>query len=151
MSRDRAPRALAGILALIVLVVPAAAAAENWPRWRGPLDTGVAPGGDPPVEWSEDRNVRWKTPLPGLGHSTPIVWGDRVFVTAAVPHGDAMPARHDAAHGSHDSLPITHSYEFVVLAIGRENGDILWERAVHRALPHEGGHTTGSLASNSPV
>jgi outer membrane protein assembly factor BamB len=74
-----------------------------------------------------------------------------VFVTAAVPHGDAMPARHDAAHGSHDSLPITHSYEFMVFAIGRENGDILWERTVHRALPHEGGHTTGSLASNSPV
>jgi outer membrane protein assembly factor BamB len=151
MYAGGAVRALASILALIVFVAPAATGAENWPRWRGPLDTGEAPSGDPPVEWSEDQNVRWKIPLPGLGHSTPIVWGDRVFLTAAVPYGDAMPARHDTAHGTHDSVLITHSYEFVVFAIGREKGDIQWERTVHRALPHEGGHTTGSLASNSPV
>ncbi len=57
-------------------------AMHNWPQWRGPLATGVAPHADPPIEWSETKNIRWKVELPGKGHSTPIVWGDRVFVTA---------------------------------------------------------------------
>jgi hypothetical protein len=55
--------------------------AYHWPQWRGPLATGVAPHGNPPVEWSETKNVRWKTTLPGRGHSTPIVWQDRVYLT----------------------------------------------------------------------
>ena len=67
--------------------LPVLVAAENagpdpldqWPQWRGPLNTGVAPHGDPPVEWGEGDNVRWKTKLPGLGHSTPIFWGDTIF------------------------------------------------------------------------
>ena len=57
-------------------------ALQNWPQWRGPLATGVAPQADPPVAWDETKNIRWKLELPGKGHSTPIVWGDRVFVTA---------------------------------------------------------------------
>ena len=64
-------------------------AAENagryWPQWRGPMATGVATRADPPVEWSETRNIRWKISLPGTG----IVWGDQVFLTAAVPYGDS--------------------------------------------------------------
>ncbi|MBT3270139.1 PQQ-like beta-propeller repeat protein [Candidatus Poribacteria bacterium] len=139
------------MVAFAIVVVPAVAGTDDWPQWRGPLGTGVASGGDPPVEWSEDRNIRWKRPVPGTGHSTPIVWGDRVFITSAVPYGDPLPPRHDDAHGSHDSAPITHRYRFVVFAISRENGDIQWERTVQRAVPHEGGHYTGSLASNSPV
>ncbi len=58
---------------------------DSWPQWRGPLGTGTAPNADPPISWSETENVRWKTPLPGLGHSSPIVWGDLVFVTTAIP------------------------------------------------------------------
>lgn len=57
---------------------------ENWPQWRGPLATGVAPHGDPPVEWSETKNIRWKIEIPGRGLSTPIVWGDLVFVQTAI-------------------------------------------------------------------
>ena len=56
----------------------------NWPSWRGAAGTGEAPGGTPPTEWSEDKNVVWKTPLPGLGNSTPVVWGDRIYLTTAV-------------------------------------------------------------------
>ena len=63
------------------------------PQWRGPLSTGVAPRGKPPIEWSETKNIRWKTPLPGKGHSTPIVWGNYVFVTTAIPYGDKKPLK----------------------------------------------------------
>ena len=59
-------------------------ALKYWPSWRGPLSNGVAPHGDPPIEWSETKNVRWKVELPGPGHATPVVWGDRIYVLSAV-------------------------------------------------------------------
>jgi outer membrane protein assembly factor BamB len=124
---------------------------RNWPQWRGPLANGVAPHANPPVHWSEKKNVRWKLPLPGKGHSTPIVFGDRVFVTAAVPVGSAQPPVYDNAPGTHDSVPVTHRHQFVVFAIGRQHGEILWKKILREEFPHEGGHQTGSLASNSPV
>ena len=62
------------------------AATGDWPQFRGPAASGVGDGLHPPTTWDVpgSRNVRWKTPIPGLGHSSPIVWGDRVFVTTAV-------------------------------------------------------------------
>jgi len=126
-------------------------AKRYWSQWRGPLATGVAPHGTPPLEWNEKQNIRWKTELPGLGHSTPIVWADRVFVTTAIPYGDAVEPKPDTAPGAHDNSPVTHRHEFVVLAINRRDGKIVWRRTLNKKLPHEGGHYTGSLASNSPV
>src|SRR5512138_1776273 len=60
-------------------------AEQYWPQWRGPYATGVSKTADPPVEWSETKNVRWKVELPGRGSGTPVIWGDRVFVLSAVP------------------------------------------------------------------
>ncbi len=126
-------------------------AEHHWPQWRGPLGTGVAPNADPPVEWSETKNVRWKVALPGKGHSTPIVWGDRIFLTTAVPYGEKLPPKRSTAPGTHDGVPVTQRHEFVVIAINRRDGRILWQKTVNKKLPHEGGHYTGSLASNSAV
>ncbi|HEY2249438.1 MAG TPA: PQQ-binding-like beta-propeller repeat protein, partial [Planctomycetaceae bacterium] len=125
----------------------------NWPQWRGPLGTGVAPEGNPPVEWNgpDGQNIRWKTELPGRGHSTPIVWGDRLFVTTAIPFGEALPPRYSKAPGAHNNLPVTHRQKFVVIAIDRQDGRIVWQRTLREALPHEGHHETGSFASNSAV
>src|SRR5688572_3651673 len=87
------------ILALSGLLAPPATAdkrrgdaADNWAQWRGPLATGVAPHGDPPLNWNEadGTNIRWKTEIPGRGHSTPIVWNDRVFLTTAIPIGEPL-------------------------------------------------------------
>jgi outer membrane protein assembly factor BamB len=126
---------------------------RNWPQWRGPLGTGVAPMANPPLAWSaqDGHNIRWKTELPGLGHSTPIVWNDHIFVTTAVPYGNALPPRYSKAPGAHDNLPITHRHKFVVIALDRRDGRILWQRTLREALPHEGYHQTASLASNSAV
>ncbi|HJT36054.1 MAG TPA: PQQ-binding-like beta-propeller repeat protein [Pirellulales bacterium] len=126
-------------------------AERYWPQWRGPLATGVAPYANPPTEWTEDQNVRWKSELPGLGHSTPIVWGDRVFLTAAIPYGDELPPRPSQAPGNHDNLPVTRRQQFVALAVSRSDGQIVWQRTLRKALPQEQGHRTASLASNSPV
>ena len=128
-----------------------AEAQYNWPAWRGPFATGVAPHANPPVEWNDKKNIRWKTALPGKGHSTPIVWGERVFLTTAIPYGEALRPRLPDRPGTHDNLPLTYQHEFAVLAVNRRNGSILWHTTVHKELPHEAGHVTGSLASASPV
>jgi outer membrane protein assembly factor BamB len=124
---------------------------ENWPQWRGPGANGVAPRANPPIHWSEAKNVRWKFPLPGKGHSSPIVFADAVYVTSAVPVGDAQEPVYDDAPGVHDSVPVTRRHQFVALAINRQSGQILWRKTLREEWPHEGGHVTGSLASNSPV
>lgn len=124
---------------------------DQWPQWRGPLMTGVAPRANPPIEWSETKNVRWKIVLPGFGHSTPAVWGDRVFVTTAAPVGEALPPKYSGAPGGHDEVPITHRQKFMLMALDRRDGKIVWERTLREELPHQGGHRTASLASSSPI
>ena len=124
---------------------------DSWPQWRGPLATGVSPSANPPVHWSETENVRWKIPLPGKGHSSPIVFGDSVFLTAAVPVGEPQEPVYDNAPGSHDNVGVTQRHQFAVLAVSRREGKVLWKRVVREEFPHEGGHNTGSLASNSPI
>jgi outer membrane protein assembly factor BamB len=66
--------------------------AENWPTWRGPAANGVAPGGNPPTEFSESKNIQWKTKVPGSGSSTPVIWGDQVFVITAEKTGKKVAA-----------------------------------------------------------
>ena len=153
-------RMLVSISCICVLLATAAFAGDdprrgnveqNWPNWRGPLGTGVAPNADPPIDWSETKNIRWKIAVPGKGHSSPIVWGDRIFLTTAVPFGERLQPRYSKAPGTHDGVPVTQHHKFVALAVSRRDGKVLWERTLHEALPHEGGHYTGSLASNSPV
>jgi outer membrane protein assembly factor BamB len=120
-----------------------------WPQWRGPLQTGESPDGKPPVQWTSTDNIAWKTKIPGRGHSTPIVWGELVFLTTAIPVGDKLPPKLSGRPGEHDNLPVDSRYQFAVLAINRNTGNVAWQKTVHEALPIEAGHQTASLASNS--
>lgn len=127
---------------------------QAWPQWRGPLATGTAPGADPPVRWSESQNVRWKVAIPGDGQATPLVWGDRVFVTTAVAAGGAGASegifrRLTRRIFSTEAIPGTLQY--AVLAFDRRTGELAWERAVQEEAPHEGKHKSGSWASSSAV
>jgi outer membrane protein assembly factor BamB len=128
-----------------------AQAQHDWPQWRGPLGTGVAPAANPPVTWSDNKNIRWKTALPGKGHSTPIVWGERIFLTTAIPYREAVKPRIPPRPGAHDNLASTRRHEYAVLALSRKSGKILWQQTMHKDLPHEAGHVTASQASASPV
>ncbi len=142
--------ALALAAAVATAAPPAGSEAEgSWPAWRGPSGSGSAPAGNPPVEWSEEKNIRWKKPVPGLGLSSPIIWGDRLFLTTAVPTGDRVVDAPPA--GRRDGIPpdLVQSYE--VHALDRRDGSTLWERSVLREAPHEGTHPDGAWASGSPV
>ena len=128
------------------------AESENWPGFRGPKGCGVSSTADPPVKWSEDDNVSWKIELPCLGHSSPVIWDDLIFLTGARPVGETLSEpKWSNRPGAHNNLPITREQEFVALAVDRKTGAIVWEKVLHRQLPHEGGHETGTLASATPA
>jgi outer membrane protein assembly factor BamB len=120
----------------------------QWPQWRGPFNTGMA-AGDAPLAWN-GRDIRWQIPIPGRGHSTPVVAGERMFLTTAVPTGKATPTRSVQRAGGGADAGLEHRFE--VLAVDRASGKILWQRTATVATPHEGYHRVyGSFASNSPV
>ncbi len=126
----------------------------NWPAWRGPELNGAAPAGDPPVTWSETENIKWKVPLPGKGSSTPVIWGNKIFIETAVPLGEEPPAAAEPAQGRrgmHSRPAPTAPLAFKLICLDRETGKILWDKTAIEAVPHEGHHPTGTFASNSPV
>jgi len=127
-------------------------AAEFWPQWRGPLFTGAAATGNPPVFFSENKNLKWKILIPGKGHSTPAVWGDKIIVTTAVATSEKpeLPAQTSAATGPMPANRAEFIHEFRVILVNRNTGKIIWEKTVARELPGEGTHELGSWASNSP-
>ncbi len=133
-------------LAVLFLLIVTEQAASNWPHWRGPNGNGLVDGGNPPVEWGEGKNIRWKVPIPGLGHATPIVWGDRIFVQTAVPTEKVTGSDGQGRRAAPMNL-----FQYKVLALDRRNGKTVWEKTVREARPHEGMHQTASFASNSGI
>ena len=125
---------------------------NNWPQWRGPLATGAAIKGNPPVEFSETKNLKWKTAIPGKGHATPIVWGDKIIVQTAVSTNEKAPQAPEGAGGGSRMAPSQTDkiHEFLVLMVDRNSGEILWKTMVTREWPQENTHDLGSWASNSP-
>lgn len=138
------------VLSVAMLIASAVGAESNWPAWRGADGSGVAREAHPPTQWSETENIKWKTALPGDGQSTPIVWGDRIFLQTAIALGEETPVT-ASENGPPMSKPATVPYRFEVLCVDRRTGAIIWERAVTETTPHEGLHTTSSYAPYSPV
>lgn len=95
--------------------------------------------------------MRWKVALPGKGHSSPVVWGDRIFLTTAIPHGGQVDPPVGRRPGEHDNILKVRTNAFTVLAIDRKDGKVLWQNTVRDQVPHEARHDTGSFASASPV
>lgn len=127
---------------------PTPAQLDNWHHWRGPLAEGVAPHANPPLEWGPDHNVRFRTPLPGAGSSSPIVWGNLVFLTAAIKTDRPGTNPNAPAVGQLTKRP-EHYYQFVVLALDAHSGEVRWRQQVREEVPHEGHHKDHGYASAS--
>ena len=136
---------------------PAAAEApveapRPWPQFRGPRASGVGDGQGAPAAWDlkTGDGVRWKTPVPGIGLSSPIVWGDRIFLTTAVSSkGDAT--FRTGLYGDGTSVDDTSEHSFRLYALDAGNGKVLWEREVHRGAPQVKRHLKSSLANATPA
>src|SRR5580692_9490835 len=151
LGRFRGRGALAGLAVLFSLAAIAFAADSNWPQFRGPAASGVS-AGSPPVEWNGEsgKNILWKTTIPGLGHSSPIIWGDKIFVTSAVPesgesklkvglYGDIAPVKDEGPQ------------KFNVYCVDRRSGKILWERTAASGVPKIMRHPKSTHASPTPA
>lgn len=140
-------------IALALLMAPAGAATDHWPQFRG-TQGGVADD-DPvlPERWSETENVAWKTEIPGLGWSSPIVWGDHVFVTTAISSGNETPPAKGLFDpvGDHSRNRSTAVHRWVVVDIDAQSGRIRWQRELHRAVPPTAKQMKNSYASETPV
>jgi outer membrane protein assembly factor BamB len=140
------------LLSLTSVAATVPEAPGDWPRWRGPFNTGVARG-NAPLEWSDEKNIAWKLAVPGQGHSSPVIWGNRIFLTTAVPAASGPAQTGDGAGGfGQGARGAQPEHRLVVMAVDRKSGKVIWEKTAKTATPHEGFHRRyGSFASNSPV
>lgn len=134
--------------------------AASWPNFRGPTFNGVSTTATPPTEWDEEtgKNIAWKVELPGSGNnSSPVVWGDRVFVLTSIPLGSAeqerppQEAQQPRRRGGGGGGPAPVMTRFVTLCYDRNTGKLLWEKVAVEAVPHQGTHGDHSFASASPT
>ena len=140
------------------LTFAAAPAAENWPQWRGPGGQGISSETSVPTEWAADRNVLWKTEIPGSGMSSPIVWGDRIYVTAAI-EGDTVAAQRAVKHRQGkeedwihpDSVAADRKHTFKVVALDAKSGRIVWDRTAYEGTVYDARHRRSSFAGPTPV
>ena len=133
-------------------LVTSAVRAQNWPQFRGPAAAGVVEGRAMPVRWDAEKsvNIRWKVPIPGLAHSSPVVWGNKVFVTTAVSvnpkeetryglYGDVAPVKEESKH------------TWKVYCLDKRTGKILWERTAYEGVPKVKRHPKATHASSTPA
>jgi outer membrane protein assembly factor BamB len=144
------------LISALVFSSAAFGADDDWSRWRGPNDDGMARG-DVPLEWSATKNIAWKVPVPGRGFSSPVIWGNKLFLTTAVPVGAATPEDTGSGgggsrRGAGGGAGLGPTYSFRVMCFDRNSGKLLWDREAAKTAPHEGYHGRyGSFASNTPV
>jgi len=124
----------------------------SWPSFRGERGSGLAAGPAPPIQWDGVKpvNVRWKAAVPGLAHSSPIVWGDRVFLTTAVPR-EGEPYLRTGLYGDVDSVEGEPPQAWRVLALDRRTGAVLWERTAHEGPPKARRHMKATHANSTPA
>ena len=123
---------------------------NNWPQWRGPQATGAAERGNPPTEFSESKNLKWKTPIPGKGHATPIVWEKNIIIQTAVPTAELGDSTLKSEPSRMPGTTTNFIQDYKVILVDRETGKIKWEKTVTKEMPIEDTHKLGSWASNSP-
>ncbi|MDG1363705.1 MAG: PQQ-binding-like beta-propeller repeat protein [Akkermansiaceae bacterium] len=127
--------------------------AKNWHQWRGPEANGVSRTAAPPMTWSESENIRWKVPIDGRGVSSPVVWGNKIFLLSSVNTGEvdaSLPKPEDQPERVFGIKHPNTKYSFVVLCLDRKTGKEIWRRAATDLVPHEGHHKDNSFASASP-
>ncbi len=127
---------------------------RNWHQWRGPESNGVSRTAKPPIEWSETKNVKWKVAIDGDGSSTPIVWGNQVFLLSAINTGKvdpSLPKPEDQPKRVFGIVFPNTIYQFVVICLDRETGKERWRRVAGQHVPHEGHHGDSDFASGSPM
>jgi len=130
---------------------------SNWSQWRGPEGTGLSPETDVPTEWGVDKNIKWSAAIAGRGHSSPIVWEDRIFLTTDI-EGEPVAGAQAVEHKFEgkvflhpDSVGANRKHTFKLLCLERKTGKILWDRTVYEGTVYDNRHRKGSYAAPTPA
>ncbi len=136
----------------LILAAVSTALGGDWPQFRGPAGSGVGDGVKPPVKWDATKgtNILWSVEIPGLSVSSPIVWGDQVFVTTAVS-SDPKQTFRTGLYGDTDPVNDSSPHKWLVMAIDKKTGKILWQQIAHQGIPKTKRHPKSSQSSPSPV
>ena len=132
-------------------VALSAFAQDNWPQFRGAQSLGVASNRNLPTTWSTNQNVAWKAAVPGLGWSSPVVWGNQIFVTSVVRDGEVEPPKKGLYFGGERRTPSTNTQHWMVYAFDWQSGKQIWEHQVHEGTPGTSVHLKNTYASETPV
>lgn len=146
----------AGAIGLIHCLALSAAAKgatpeKEWPQFRGPGALGTADGANLPDRWSTTDNVLWKQAIPGRGWSSPIVWGDKIFITTCVNTGESEKPTKGLYFGGNRPKPPETPHQWKVYCLNVNSGSIVWEKTVHEGVPAQALHVKNSYASETPV
>lgn len=137
---------------LLLLSLPAAAADDlNWPEFRGAEARGIGSNPDLPERWSTTENIAWKTDIPGRGWSSPIVWGEKIFLTTVVTKGEVEAPKKGLYFGGERATPIEAEQAWQVLCLDRATGAVQWTTTVHTGVPKTPIHIKNSYASETPI
>jgi outer membrane protein assembly factor BamB len=147
------PFAASLAVGLACLPLAGPTSASNWPQFRGPGAAGIAANAKLPSTWNVEsgENILWKTPIPGLGHSSPIVWDDLVFVTTAVREGEDDQDLKVGLYGNITPVNDPTPHRFELIALDGETGAVRWQRTAKVGIPQVKRHTKSSHASSTPV
>lgn len=152
----KVPR-LVSFTLLVISSLTVVGSAANWPQWRGPDGSGVSTEKNLPGAWSPAKNIKWKTAIAGRGHSSPIVWGNKIFLTTAV-EGEVVPGAKAVTHLNEgkeflhpDSVGADRKHTFKVIALNRDTGKILWESVAWEGTPFDNRHRKSSYAASTPA
>ena len=124
---------------------------ENWPQFRGDGALGVSSNKNLPVKWSGTNNIQWQTDVAGRGWSSPVVWGNRIFLTTVVNHGKSEEIKRGLYFGGNRPQPPTTQHEWKILCLDLSSGKVAWEKTVKKAVPETAIHLKSSFASETPV
>ncbi len=124
----------------------------NWPSFRGAQASGIAEGQNLPDSWNgkTGENILWRTPIPGLAHSSPVVWGNRIFVTSAVS-SDPKATFRPGLYGDGDASKDRSRHRWMIYALDKHSGKIIWERVAHEGEPIDKRHIKSTYANSTPA
>jgi outer membrane protein assembly factor BamB len=137
---------------ILTLALSSVAYSQNWPSFRGQNGAGIGDGNTPPTSWNTEKstNILWKIPIPGLGHSSPIIWGDRIFVTTAV----SSSVNSQFVHGPTEtaaSAEDNSKHSFRVFCLNKNTGRVIWEKVIYEGVPKVKRHVKASHANPTPA
>lgn len=142
---------------LVISLLCSIVNAGNWPQWRGPTGQGVSTEKNLPTEWSATKNIKWKTPIAGRSHSSPIAWGKKIFVTTAI-EGPVVPGAKAVKHMNGDkeflhpdSIGADRQHTFKVICLNATTGKVLWEQTAFEGTPYDNRHRKSSFAASTPA